>query len=427
MNIANLIRHKVVKNAGWIIGGRIVHMLCAVIVSLLTARYLGPSNYGLINYALSYTTFFYAICSLGINSIIVKVFVDDPSKEGEALGTTIVLQGIASLCSSLMIIGIVALLDGDEPLTIVVTALCTIGLFFQVFDIYRYWFQAHFQSKFAASSSTIAYALTAGYRVFLLVYAKPVQWFALATAIDYFLVAVLLFIFFKKQGGPKLSFSITQAKQLLRMGLPFVIAGVMVAIYGSTDKFMLKQMVGEAAVGYYSTAMSLCNMWVFVLSAIIDSMNPLIMKSRETDFANYEKQNKILYTIVFYVAVVVSVFFVIGAKWAVVLLYGEEYLPSIMPIRVLTWYVAFSYLGVARNVWIVSENKQRYITPIYAGAAITNVVLNFIFIPFLGVTGAAIASLITQMSTIFVFPLFIKPIRRNTVLLAEALVFKGLK
>ena len=72
----------------------------------------------------------------------------------------------------------------------------------------------------------------------------------------------------------------------------------MVSIYGSTDKFMLKQLLNEAEVGYYSTAVSLCNTWVFLLTAIIDSLYPVILQS----FNNkelFERKNKQLYSIVF--------------------------------------------------------------------------------------------------------------------------------
>ena len=194
-----------------------------------------------------------------------------------------------------------------------------------------------------------------------------------------------------------------------------------------SDKFMLKHMIDEAEVGYYSTACSLCNTWVFILSAIIDSMYPVIMESHKNNYLKYEQQNRLMYAIVFYISVFVSLLFVIFASPVIRLLYGEAYMPSVAPLQVITWYVAFSYLGVARNAWIVSENLQKYITPIYAGAAITNVVINYLLIPVWGATGAAIASLITQVSTIFFFPLFIKPMRKNTKLLAEALFLKGIK
>ena len=156
-------------------------------------------------------------------------------------------------------------------------------------------------------------------------------------------------------------------------------------------------------------------------------MYPVIMESHKNNYLKYEQQNRLMYAIVFYISVFVSLLFVIFASPVIRLLYGEAYMPSVAPLQVITWYVAFSYLGVARNAWIVSENLQKYITPIYAGAAITNVVINYLLIPVWGATGAAIASLITQVSTIFFFPLFIKPMRKNTKLLAEALFLKGIK
>ena len=427
MRILDILRNKVVKNAGWIIGGRIVHMICAFVVSLLTARYLGPSNYGLINYATAYTTFFYSICTLGINSILVKALIDEPENEGETLGTSLILQGIASVFSSLMIIGIVKIVDGKEIQTIIITALCTIGLIFRVFETVRYWFQAHLLSKYSAITSTVAYILTSGYRLVLLIQGRSVTWFALATAIDYLVVAILLFVFYHKCKGPKLSFSKRQVCRLLKMGVPFILAGLMVSIYGNSDKFMLKHMVDETEVGYYSTAYSLCNTWVFILSAIIDSMYPVIMESHKNNYKKYEQQNRLMYAIVFYVSVAVSLLFVIFARPVVHILYGDAYMPSVVPLQVITWYVAFSYLGVARNAWIVSENLQKYITPIYAGAAITNVIINYLLIPIWGATGAAVASLITQISTVFFFPLLIKPMRKNTKLLAEALILKGIR
>ena len=58
MRFRNIFKNKVVKNAGWIIGGNLANKVLEFLVGILTARYLGPSNYGLINYATAYTTFF---------------------------------------------------------------------------------------------------------------------------------------------------------------------------------------------------------------------------------------------------------------------------------------------------------------------------------------------------------------------------------
>ena len=84
--------NRIVKNAGWLIGGKIAQMILNLVVGLLTARHLGPSNYGIINYANAYIAFFSSLCTLGINNILVKELIDNPKREGEILGSSILLR-----------------------------------------------------------------------------------------------------------------------------------------------------------------------------------------------------------------------------------------------------------------------------------------------------------------------------------------------
>lgn len=423
--IKRLLHNRVVKNAGWLIGGKVLQMLINLFVGLITARYLGPSNYGLINYAAAYTAFFASICTLGINSVIVKEFVDNPDQDGTIIGTSLVLRAISSFLSALTIIGISLVVDAGEPTTIIVVVLSSVGVLFQIFETFNYWFQSKLQSRTTAIATLIAYIITSAYKVILLVLQKSVIYFAFATSVDYICLAVILYICYKKNSGSKLGFSKSYAKSLLKKSCHFILPGLMVAIYGQTDKIMLKHMISDAEIGYYSTAITICNMWCFVLSAIIDSLYPPIMEAFNRDKADFDKKNKILYAIVFYVSVFVSLIFTFLSKYIVGLLYGDAYLPAVAPLRIVTWYTAFSYLGVARNAWIVCTNKQKYLKYIYLSAAIANVVLNLLFIPSFGASGAAIASLISQIITTMVVPFFIKDLRENSILMLQAIIFKG--
>ena len=423
MKIKNLLNSKVTRNASWIIAGRVYHMVLAFVVGLLTARYLGPNNYGLINYAATYTSFFASFCTLGINSVIVKNFVDHPDEEGETVGSAIILRTISSVLSVVMMMCITFIADNGEKTTNIVVFLCGIGVIFQVMDTLDYWFQSRLESKYSAFATVISDTVVSIYKVWLLVTGKSVEWFAVSTSIDYLVVAIILLIVYKKRNGPRFSCSMRKAKELFKSSYHFILAGLMVSIYGSTDKFMLKQLLNEAEVGYYSTAVSLCNTWVFLLTAIIDSLYPVILQS----FNNkelFERKNKQLYSIVFYISVSVSILFSVLATPVVRILYGKAYIAAAAPLRIITWYTAFSYLGVARNAWIVSYNKQNYLKYLYIGAAITNVVLNVIMIPLWGASGAAFASLLTQISTILVFPALIKDLRPNVKLMVDAILLK---
>lgn len=394
------------------------------VVSIFTARYLGPNNFGLINYATAFTTFFASLCNLGIDSIIIKNFVDHPEEEGKAIGSAIVLRAASSMLSAVMIVGIVSIVDDGEPATILVAFLSSIGLFFQIFDTFKYWFQARLQSKYVVMATVISHIIVSSYKLVLLVTRKNVAWFAMATSVDYAVMGVFLMAAYRKNGGPKLTVSWGKAKELLYSGRSFVVAGMMVSIYAVTDKLMLKHMLDEASVAYYSLAVSLSTTWTFVLQAIIDSMYPSVLWTFDKEQDAFCKMNRQMYAIVIYMATTVSFAISFLAEPIVKSLYGTAYIPAVRPLRIVVWYTAFSYLGVARNAWVVCMNRQRYLKYLYFSAAVFNIGLNLLLIPLLGPSGAAAASLITQISTTVLLPALIPQLRPNAKLMLEALLLK---
>ena len=74
---------------------------------------------------------------------------------------------------------------------------------------------------------------------------------------------------------------------------------------------------------------------------------------------------------------------------------------------------------------MVCENKQKFLTPIYLASAVINVALNAALIPLFGASGAAIASLVTQISTVFAVPVFIKEMRPNVKMMIDAITFRN--
>lgn len=422
----SLLNNKEIKNASWLIGGKIVQMILSLIVSILSARLLGPGNYGLVNYGIAFANFFMSICTLGINSVIIKDFVDNPEEKGTALGTSIVLRMLSSGLSIIIIILTSFFLDRDF-LTVSVVAICSLSLFFHAFDTINYYFQSLYQSKITSLATLIAYVVTSIYKIILLVVGADIRLFALATSIDYIVIAIFLLITYKAKKGPPLKFSLKKGFFLLKNSYHYILSGAMVSIYGQVDKLMLKGMINEKAVGFYSIATSVNLMWVFVLSAIIDSMYPTILQLYNMDKEAFKRKNRQLYAIVFYLSIFVSIIFTFFGKYAILILYGKEYLPSVTPLSIVTWYTAFSYLGVARNAWIVCENKQKYLKYMYLVAVFLNVFLNSVMIPKWGVSGAALASLITQIFTSLIIPAIIPQMRPNTKLMVDAILFKNIK
>ena len=72
--------NRLVNNASWIIGCKIVQNILSFVVSMMSARYLGPSNYGLITYATSVVAFILPFANLGLTNILVQELISEPHR-----------------------------------------------------------------------------------------------------------------------------------------------------------------------------------------------------------------------------------------------------------------------------------------------------------------------------------------------------------
>lgn len=413
--------NKVVKNISWIIACRIVQSLVAVVVGMISARYLGPSNYGLLNYASSVVAFVFPVAQLGLRNVLVEEIVSNPERVGKALGTSLLISIASSICCMAGCVVFVAVANAGERDTLIVCALCSISLIFQSTEMIQYWYQAKLLSKYTSIVSLIAYTVVVLYKMFLLITGKNIYWFAAASAFDYFLISVSLLLLYKKLGGQKLSFSFSLGKELLSKSKHYIVASMMVTVFLQTDKIMIKMMVGNAENGFYATAVACATMMGFVFTAIIDSLRPVIFEGKKTDDGKFKKNMSILYSIIIYMGLAQSVVLTIFAKPIVKILYGDEYFAAIPLLRIIVWYCGFSYMGSVRNIWMLAEGKQKYLWMINLSGALLNVIGNLICIPLIGAAGAAIVSVLTQFFTNVVLCVIMKPIRPVCMLFLRAL------
>lgn len=414
-------KNRVVKNASWIIGIQIVKSLLGLVISMLTARFLGPSNFGLINYAASIVAFVTPIMYLGLNGVLVQEIVNTPEKEGEILGTSVTMTFLSSLLCVIGVISFAAAVNRGERETVIVCALYSTLLIFQSLELLNYWFQAKLLSKYASGVALFAYAVISGYKIYLLAAHKSIYWFALSNALDYMIIVIGLFIVYKRLGGGRLRFNLSTARRLWGKSRYYIVSNMMIAIFAQTDRIMLKLMINDAATGYYSAAVACAGMTGFVFVAIIDSFRPLIFDDKKTDEIRYEKDMCRLYGIIIYLSLLQSLVITLFSGLIIKILYGAAYSASINALKLIVWYTTFSYLGSVRNIWILAENKQKYLWIINLSGALANVALNYILIPITGIMGAALASLVTQIFTNVIIGFIIRPIRYSNMLMLRAL------
>lgn len=413
--------NKVFKNATWIIACKIVQSLLGLVVSMFSARYLGPAGYGLINYASSVVAFVAPIMQLGLNMVMVQEIVNSPEKEGETLGTALVMNLCSAVLCVLGIIGFVAIANFGERETLIVCALYSVLLIFQALEMVQYWFQAKLKSKYVSVVALIAYTVMSAYKIFLLVTKAKVYWFALSQAIDYMVIAVVLLIIYKKLGAQSFRFSKDAMKRMWKKSKHYIVSSLMVTLFAQTDRIMIKLMLGDTQTGYYSSAVACSGITSFVFAALIDSFRPSIFEAKKLGDTGFEKNMTRLYSVIIYLSLAQCLAITLFAPLLIKILYGSAYAPASPALRIIVWYTTFAYLGSVRNIWILAENKQKYLWILNLSGALMNIALNAILIPVWGINGAAFASLVTQVFTNVVMNMLIRPIRRNNLFMWKSL------
>ena len=412
--------NKVINNAKWIVICKLAQSVLQLVVGMISARYLGPSNYGLISYAASIVAFAIPVMRLGFNATLVREYIEAPQEQSKITGTAIALNVLSSLVCMLGVIGFSAVSNGNDTTTILVCGLYSLSLIFAAVEMIQYWFQYKLLSKYSSIIMLVSYFGVSAYKIILLAAQKSVYWFAVSHSVEYGLIALCLFVVYYKQGG-RMSFSWSLAKKLLNNSKHYILAALMLVVIQNTDHVMLTLMIGEAENGYYSAAITAAGIFQFVYTAIVDSYRPVILADKKEGSQSYHLNLTRLYSITLYLSLAESMVFTVGGKIIIGILYGDAYAAAVPVLRILVWFFVFSMMGTVRNVWILAEQKQKYLWIINLSGALFNVVMNLILIKPLGARGAALASLMTQAFANFVLGFIWKPLRENNRLILDSL------
>ena len=112
---------KIIKNSFWLVLSTVIQMIISLVINMFVARYLGAANYGILNYGLSFVNFFLGVCTLGLDSIIIKYLVSEKDNQGKVLGTSIVMRLLSSLLAIILIFLSVFVLKHNDKLIIITT------------------------------------------------------------------------------------------------------------------------------------------------------------------------------------------------------------------------------------------------------------------------------------------------------------------
>ena len=192
---------------------------------------------------------------------------------------------------------------------------------------------------------------------------------------------------------------------------PLFLSGIAVLIYMRIDQIMLGQIVGDTAVGHYSAALKLSEVWYTIPIAIMNSATPVITKSFITDLSQYYVRLQKLFNLMTLIGLGLAIPTTFLAPLIIQVIYGKEYLVSATILSIHIWTSIFVGWGLLRDMVLVTQSLVKIILFTTVVGAICNVLLNLILIPHYFGVGAAWATLISQVFSVSIVLLFFKQTR----------------
>jgi O-antigen/teichoic acid export membrane protein len=406
----NLVRYTF--NTGWMFAEKILLMVVAFFVGIYVARYLGPEKYGLLNYAISFVAIFKVMAGLGLDGIIIRELVQSRGAKKSILGSSFILKTIGA-CISFSIILIFVYFNSNDLRTSCLILIIASGLFFNSMSISALYFESIVKAKFNAIAISLSTLLSSCIKLFLVFYKADLLWFALSYVSDTIFQSVIVFLIYINKNNDLLSWKFEKkiAIKLIKESWPLLFSGVSVMIYLQIDQVMIKYMINADAVGKYSAAVKLSEMWYFIPAVITNSLFPAIVKVHESK-NKYELRLIQLFRLLGWSAVLLAIPISLLSPWMIHNSFGQAYNESIPVLKIHIWSGIFIFMNFVISKWHIVENRTiSFMLRTFSGALI-NIILNLILIPKYGINGAAIASLISYAYVGFISGLFFKPMRK---------------
>jgi O-antigen/teichoic acid export membrane protein len=388
----------VAKNTGVLFVSQIISYILGFFFIMYITRYLGPEEYGILSFALAFTTIFGIMADLGLSQFIVREISRDPSLAPKYLGNALGIKIIASLLTLILAALIINGLNYPAKTVDVVYLIALYVLFNSFIQLFYSLFQSYEKMEYQA----IGLVLT---NILLLVLAllgihlnMDLVYFALV----YFIVSLIILIYvavvsLRKFIIPKIEFDLDFSRKVLGESLFFVLAMVFTEIYFNIDSVMISLLVGNTAVGFYNAAYKLIFILMFIPGVLVISMFPVMSKHFKSAKNLLKLEYERMFKYLFIIALMILVFGFIFADKIILIIYGSAFIPSISALQILICVIPIIFITYLSGNLLGSINKQRFVAIVTAASAVLNVILNLFLIPQFSYFGASVATVLTEL------------------------------
>lgn len=387
----------IIGNSAWLLIDKILRMGVGILIGAWVARYLGPENFGLLNYALSFTMIFGAIASVGIDGILIRELVKNPELKNNLLGSAFTLKIIGSFSAFSISLITVYLLQSEQPIIIFLVGISSATFIFQTVNVIDCYFQANLLSKNTVFSASAAFILISLTKVLLILSSAPLIMFAWANFGEIILTSGFLLLAYKLNHHKikEWQFEINLTYKLFKESLPMILSALAVTLYMRLDVLMLKEMANESDVGLYAAATRISEILYVLPGILVASYSPTLIRAHKNSNREYLEKLNTLYFSLTWISIGFATLIFCYSDEIIKLLFGSRYIESGSILAIHLWSSIAVSLGIASSQYLLIENfldVAFYRTLI---GLFSNILLNLLLIPIMGAKGAAISTVIS--------------------------------
>lgn len=187
--------------------------------------------------------------------------------------------------------------------------------------------------------------------------------------------------------------------QHLRPIMVFFAMSCATTVYTNLDNVMLGFMAGDEEIGYYNAAVKI----KMALVSVVTSLGAVLLP-RISYFVSREKHEEARMIVkkaihfVFFIAIPLTIYFILFAKESIFLLSGTQFSSSILPMQIIMPTVLIIGISNVTGIqMLIPIGKERIVLYSEIAGAIVDLIINAILIPVCGASGAAIGTLIAEI------------------------------
>lgn len=392
-------KEAIMQNLFWAVLGKIVNLLGGLLVGIIVARYLGPEQYGLMNYVISYIFLFQTFALFGLDSIEIREEARGEKQYQTIIGTAFCLKLTFGAVLIFVSIATSWFLEADGYTTLLV-AIYSLSIVLNSLIVIRNYFTAIVQNEYIVKAEISRTVISILIKLLMLLLHASLTWFILAYMFDFVLLGTGYIMAYRYKIGAirEWNFDKTYAIFLLKESFPLLLTNAAVIIYQRIDQVMIGSIIDKTSVGFFSVAAKFTEVLIFLPMILAQTITPILVKARERDVAEYKIKAQQFMNLSFWLSLLASTVVSVISYWLIRYTFGPAYLPAVAVLQVMAFKAASVALSNTAGAMLVTEGLQRFAILRDGFGCIVCILLNYLLLPRYGIMAAAFVSIASNIA-----------------------------